>query len=249
MDSVADLRRIVTAVQPALVVHTATKFIAEHRHDDLGPLVDANLRLGLELLDAMSAAGCTALINLGTTWQHFHGEEHTPATLYAATKAAFEPLIRYYVSASALRACTLELPDTYGPGDRRGKIVAALFAAGRDGRRLSMSPGAQHLDLLHIDDVLDAIELTASRVLEDTGPGYNRYALSSGATISLRELVRLVGSVSGVTIDVEFGARAYRAREVMDPWRGGPPLPQWSPRVTLEAGLRRLVSEVDPASS
>ncbi|MDX2194669.1 MAG: NAD(P)-dependent oxidoreductase [Gemmatimonadales bacterium] len=234
------LRDAIASAAPRLVVHLASLFLAEHRPEQVAPLIDANVRYGAEVLEAATAAGCRRVLNTGTTWQHHEGRAHEPVALYAATKTAFEAILAYYVSAEGLAALTLELPDTYGPGDPRGKLVAALRARAGTADALALSPGAQRVDLLHVDDAYAGFLVAADRLCAASGGGHARFRLSGGAPRSLREVVAAAERAFGAPIPVSWGARPYRRREVMEPATVTPLLPGWSPRLTLEAGLATL---------
>jgi nucleoside-diphosphate-sugar epimerase len=235
---------IVAEVMPEVVFHLASRFIAEHRTADVESLVASNVVFATQLAEAMNAAGVHRLVNTGTSWQHFEDDAYRPVSLYAATKEAFEAVLGYYTDATPLRAITLKLFDTYGPGDPRPKLFALLRRVAAEGVPLAMSPGEQQLDLVYVDDVMDAFMAAAARLAEGAVRGHERYPVSSGRLIPLRELVDAYARAIGRPIPIEWGGRPYRAREVMTPWRGGDALPGWSPRVPLDEGLRRLVEDL-----
>lgn len=112
--------------RPEIVIHLASKYLVTHDPEDVEPLVESNILLGNQILEAMCKAGVPYLVNFGTSFQHYGGADYNPVSLYAATKQAFEDLARYYVEAHSLSVVTLKLSDTYGPDDRRGKIIALL---------------------------------------------------------------------------------------------------------------------------
>jgi nucleoside-diphosphate-sugar epimerase len=232
-----DLVRIVQQAAPDVVFHLAAVFVAEHRPEDVAPLLQANLLFATQLAEAMRAAGVCMLVNTGTVWQHYGGRGYDPVNLYAATKQAFEAILAYYVNAHAFRVATLVLSDTYGPGDARPKLMTALWRAARSGERLAMSSGRQLLDLVYVDDVVDAY-LAAERALRTAAPGHQHYHVSSGAPLRLTELVAAFEAAAGVEIAAEWGARPDRAREMLLPWTGSPP-PGWQPRTALADGIRR----------
>ena len=227
--------------QPDVVFHLAALFVAEHGAADVQPLVESNVLVGAQVVEAMLGSGCRRLVNAGTSWQRDTQGRYEPVCLYAATKQAFEDLLVYYVSAESFRVVTLSLFDTYGPDDRRPKLFAALDAAVRRGRPLAMSPGEQLLDLVHVDDVARAFEL-AGRGLLDADAGLERYVVSSGRRVALRDVVALYGAAIGRPVPVEWGRRPYRRREVMAP-PAGRGLPSWRPTVGLEQGLADLGKE------
>ena len=105
---------------------------------------------------------------------------------------------------------------------------------------LAMSPGEQMIDLVHIDDVVEAFSMSAQRLMNDVVEGHEHYAVSSGQPIRLRDLVELFGRITGRELPIAWGGRPYRDREVMLPWNTGTPVPGWLPQVGLEEGIRRM---------
>lgn len=234
------LSGIIGDASPTVVFHLASLFLSQHRASEVVPLVRSNVEFGAQLLEGMAAHAVPALVNTGTSWQHFTGEGYNPVALYAATKEAFEAILAYYVETSPMRAITLKLFDTYGPHDPRPKLFSLLRGAVERDAPLPMSPGEQRVDLVYVDDVVNAFLLAAQRLEEGRSVRpHEVYAVSSGAPLPLRELVELFREVTGSPVPVEWGGRPYRAREVMVPWNAGVPLPGWAPRVGLREGIRR----------
>ncbi|MCS2677569.1 hypothetical protein NXV90_17550 [Bacteroides ovatus] len=95
-----------------------------------------------------------------------------------------------------------------------------------------MSPGGQKLDLLHIDDVVNGFEQLANMLNDETVSVLSEYVLSSGKQISLRELADIYENLYDVRLNINWGGRAYRKREVMRPYQGNI-LPGWKALVLL----------------
>ena len=239
----AELIDILRSVHPEIVFHLASVFVAEHSTDDVGPLVQSNVLFGTQLLEAMTVAGVSTIVNTGTTWQHYEGREYSPVSLYAATKQAFEDILQFYCEARGFRALTLELPDTYGPSDKRPKLLSLLERAARSGETLQMSPGEQLLDLLHVDDVVHGYEVAADGLLTGHLPSPSQYRLSSGSLVRLKDIVELYRQATGHTVSVAWDGRPYRVREVMEPASPMPVLPEWQPSISLKDGLLALEAE------
>lgn len=236
--SYASLLKALQAAQPEVVIHVASLFLAQHEPEDVARLIYSNLNFPTQVLQAMSDLGIKRFINTGTSWQHYQNEAYNPVNLYAATKQAFEALLAYYVEAQGFKAITLKLFDTYGPGDARPKLFSLLRKIARTGETLRMSPGEQLLDLVYIDDVLDAYLLAMARLPEVMKA--ESYAVSNSARLSLRELVRIYGEAVGRTVNVEWGGLPYRPREVLELWAGQEVVPGWQARVKLADGMVRM---------
>lgn len=236
--SYASMLRALEVARPSTVCHIASLFLAQHKPEDVARLIESNLNFPTQLLEAMHKVGAKQLINTGTSWQHFQNESYNPVNLYAATKQAFESLLAFYVEAQGFKAITLKLFDTYGPGDSRPKLFSMLRNAALSQEKLLMSPGEQMIDLVYIDDVIDAFT-NAIHALSVQTTGHMHFGVSSDRPLQLKNLVAVYEKVLNVKLSVEWGGRPYREREVMVPWRA-PSLPGWQALVALEDGLVRM---------
>ncbi len=242
-DDGAGVREAFAAFSPDVVVHLAALYVTEHRYEDIGPLVRANILFGTHVLEAMSESGCGALVHAGSSWQHYGDKPYCPANLYAATKQAFSTLAEYYLDATGVRLLELHLYDSYGENDPRGKLISSLESAASSATPLAMSHGEQRIHLVHVDDLCRGFAM-ASEQVRGFLPGERRiYRLPSSGAVSLREVVATFNAIEpsrGVTI--RWGDRPYRMREVFQPWEDAAVLPGWLPIISLSSGLRRVRS-------
>lgn len=234
--------RLVGDAKPVVVFHLASLFLSQHEASDVGRLVISNVLFGNQLLEAMKTHGVSHFINTGTSWQHYENRAYSPVNLYAATKQAFESLLQYYVEAHGLQTITLKLSDTYGPNDPRPKLMNLLMRVAENMQPLAMSPGEQWVDLVHVDDVVQAYLTAAERLLTSAVRGHECYAVSSGQPIQLREMVGLVERALGRSLPINWGGRAYREREVMQAWEGVV-LPGWSAQVNLAQAIQAMFAD------
>lgn len=238
----AGMAAIVEAARPDAVIHLASLFLSEHVSSDIEPLIASNVLFGTQLLQALAELESheATFINIGTSWQHFKGADYDPVNLYSATKQAFEDILAFYVNARRLRALTLKLFDTYGPDDPRPKLVHLLRKMAESGETLQMSGGEQLLDLVHVDDVVSAIQAAERGLAEGSVLPGSSFAVSSGQRLTLRQVVDVYQKATGTQVNVQWGARPYREREVMEPWATGASVPGWAPQWGLKEGLRQI---------
>ena len=234
--STLQLIDIMRAAAPEVVFHLASLFLAAHKPEDVDRLIQSNLLFSTQLVEAMTACGVQKLVNTGTSWEHYEDQAYNPVCLYAATKAAFTALLRYYVEVHPLRVVTLKLFDTYGAGDTRPKVLNLLKRVANEGSSLGMSPGEQLVDLVYIDDVMDAFMLACEQ-LATQAEAIEEYGVSSGQPLPLKDIAALYAQVSGKPLNIEWGGRPYREREVMVPWHSYRSVPGWQPKVGLAQGL------------
>ena len=222
-----DLREIVREAAPDVVFHLATYYTTIHSYDEIDDLIASNVTFGTKLLDAMDRNNVRRLVYARSSWQHYRGDDYEPANLYAASKEAFDAIVRFYEAANGLQRIGLTLFDTYGEDDRRNKLLAVLPKIAAEGKRLALSPGEQQVDFVHAEDAARAFELAGSYLAEGRVELCGDYIVSSGTAVTLRELIRRYECLRGEQMPVDWGARPYRVREVMIPWRGGRILPGW----------------------
>lgn len=231
------------------VFHLATYQIAEHTKDNVDLYLQANIIMGVHLLEALKANGSKhdrCFINYGTYWQHYNQESYRAVNLYAATKEAFSRIVDYYTDAFDMRAITLELYDTYGEFDTRNKIINCFLHQSEN--ILEMSPGEQKIDLLYIDDVISG-SIYALSEAETLQPGiHKRYCLSTNMQYSIKEVAAIFEKVFNKKLNIVWGGRPYKKREIYYPYRNGVQLPGWQFKYTLEEGLQKMKERMNENS-
>jgi len=241
-DDPGSLEALVLASRADAAFHLAA---AQQQGSDpvsLRELVSANVLFGGRFVGACAAADIGAFVSAGTFSTHAEGTaEFVPASLYAATKRAFEDVQAFYSASSGMRCVTLELTDTYGPDDPRGKFLRLVSEASAAGTTLDATPGQQLLSLVHADDVAGAFIHTAEGLLgESLVPG--TYSVASDELLTLRELVDGWTGATGRTVDVAWGERPYPANQIMRPFVECR-LPGWRPAIGLRDGLAQVYGD------
>ncbi len=233
---------IVDISSPDVVFHIASMVIGEHKPNQVQDLISSNVTFGAQLLEAMAANNIKNIVNTSTYWEHYENKEYSPVNLYGATKKAFRDILQYYVEVKDMLAITLELYDTYGPNDPRQKLLNLLLEKAVTGKSLAMSPGEQKVDLVHIDDVVRAYEVAAKILVDGKVEGHEVYGVASGQAVTLKELVAIFERLIGKKINIEWGGRDYRSREMMNTYNGYNRLPGWGAEISLESGMGALLS-------
>lgn len=205
------------------IIHLASLYLQSHKEENIPDLIQSNVYFGTAVLEAAAKEDVRWFINTGTIWQNYNAPDgsdaYCPVNLYAATKQAFMDIAKFYSETTDICICTLKLCDTYGPNDTRRKIYALFDEIARTGETLQMSAGEQKMDILHIDDVVKGF-IHLAQMLHSGENLRSEYVLSSGKQLSLRELAAKYEQEHHVHLNIDWGARPYRVREVMKPYRG-----------------------------
>jgi len=175
-------------------------------------------------------------------------EDHPlrPVDVNGINKTAGEWYHLLYHEVYGVRAVSLRLTNTFGPGqlvrhDRQGFVPWFLRTVVEGGEIKLYGDGSQQRDLNYVDDVVDAFLLAAADERAD-GRFFN---LAGTPPVSLRELAELMVEIAGrgritfvpwppekqaIDIGSYFGSAA-RIREELG----------WEPRVPLREGLERTI--------
>ena len=225
------------------VIHLASCFLAEHKPNEIAELIDSNLLFSTRVLDSSVKSNVKWFLNTGTFWQHYQNQEYSPVNLYAATKQAFEVIAKYYMEISEIVFVTIKLNDTYGYGDTRQKLFNLWGRIAESGEHLKMSQGEQKIDIVHVKDVVAAYAKMVHLLNADDRYKHNgaSYAVSSGAQIRLKELAKVFEKTIHKKLNIEWGGRKYRIREVMEPWYANECVPGWQPVIKLRDGILDLL--------
>ncbi len=226
-----------------VVFHLAAAVITSYKPEQIPILVQSNIQFGAEILEAMKVSETKFLVSTGSYWQNYNSDIYNPVDFYAATKEAFEKIVQLYVDAFEIRHINLRLFDVYGEDDRRPKLWPSLLSIAGTENTIAVSPGEQQLDMIHISDVCTAYEAAYNALKEDDDIKNVVYGVRTGVMRSLRECIELFEKSIGRKMNVKFGGKPYKNREVMTPCQKYDYLPSWKAQISLEEGFSRFKKE------
>lgn len=227
------------------LIHLASLFLATHTKDDISNLISSNIKFGTELLEACKVSDVKWFINTGTFWQNYENEDYNPVNLYAATKEAFENIAKYYIETSNLIFTTIKLNDTFGANDTRNKVFNIWNKISKSGEILDMSAGEQIIDISYIDDVISAYEVLITHLSSDQKEDFKskEFVVTNNEKMSLKELSKVFEEATNTRLNIKWGERPYREREVMIPYDKGQTVPNWNQKYTLKQSIQKTIGE------
>lgn len=150
-------------------------------------------------------------------------------------------MLQYFVEAKKINSITLKLFDLYGVNDPRPKLLNYLLEIAKSEDILKMSPGEQQIDLVNIGDVIRAYIIAANRLMSGKVKSFEIYGVASGMPMSLKKLVAQVEIIINSKINVEWGGRPYKNREVMNLYQTLSNLPDWEAKISLKQGIDEIL--------
>lgn len=203
------------------------------------------------IVDHLAASGgrwtLVFLSSGGAVYGECHGEVRTevdechPIGGHGRMKLEAEKLLERRAAAVGLDLVIIRPSNVYGfdvaESRPQGLIPHALHAA-REGRALTLwGNGSAIKDYVHVSDLLDGI-LAAVRARR-TGI----FNICSGISISVRELLSEIETVSGQRIRIETTPRReWDVQESRLSHAKLTALTGWVPRVSLRAGIERMLA-------
>lgn len=217
---------------PDIRASVAAPWACLHAHVTGTALVAAAAARGGAALVYVSSAAARGVAGLG------------PTPPYVAAKRAAEAIVRAY--ADVVPALIVRPANVYGPGAHPDTLIPELCRSAAAGEPVRPRVPAARVDPVHVDDVAAALMAAVERVR--ALPTAACLEIGSGRDLSAGEIAALVTRLAFGVADPAAGthagpieAAALEARVALS----------WSPVVTLEAGVRALLSgsEIEPGRS
>lgn len=236
------LTEVISREQPDVIINAGSSQVTKDDARCIDELVLSNVLIPARISSLIKGySPATYLINFGTSWQIDEYGSSVPFNAYAASKSAVEPFLQHFAQDGA-RIATLRLYDTYGPLDTRRKIVNLIADALMSGTNLPMSPGGQAIDLIHVDDVVAAVDCTIEFLRRQTSGVHAIFAVRSGSPTTVLHLLDMMTHLSGRSSEkISPGSFPYRPRERLSLFADTITPPGWYPRISLESGLAEVL--------
>ncbi|MFG4004740.1 NAD-dependent epimerase/dehydratase family protein [Flavobacterium aquidurense] len=232
---------LVIEVEIDIIVHLATVFVSNHSTQVVDSMFKTNILLGVHLLEFAKERGIKRFINTSTYAQSIDSSYYNPQNLYAATKQAFDDILKFYSETGTINSITLALYDTYGPRDNRPKFINLVIEAFKKDEIFNMSPGNQIIRYVYIDDVVNAFCMSIELLLSNSINKSITYNVYGDESFSLNEMITHLCEIFKIKLKTNPGFYKYRDREIMDCEPKYERIPNWIPNFNLEAGINQIL--------
>lgn len=194
------------------VIHLASVNGSSQQSPSYEELKDGNYNFTESLLNAIQAYGKPSVRFVYTSSIHVYGKpqsvitestETLPVNSYGHVKLNTENLIQEYAKKGVIQAIILRSTHIYGPLCQayRNNFIATLIKKAINGETIQLFGGGQiGLDLVYIKDLVKVIEASIEKQFLDSSLTIN---VSSGRTVTLENIVRILGSLLSEEVLVE----------------------------------------------
>lgn len=230
-----------------VVLHLAGQTMVNVSVDDPFYDADVNIMGTVNILEACRKTGVKRIVFSSTAATYGDIEEVpireefsvNPLSFYGLSKLTVEKYLKLYHDLYGLEYVILRYANVYGErqGDGGEGGVISIFTKkiAKDESFIIHGDGKQTRDFVYAGDVARANWYAANTEYCNT-----IYNVSTNSETSIRELVDLVESASGKTIDRQYGERREGDiyRSVLDNSKIVTNL-NWRPMINLQEGLKR----------
>lgn len=247
-DAVRECARV---IMPSAVFHLAadTRMALSPTFELARNAARAFLEPTLNLLEALSelARPPAAFVRAGSIAEYGRAElpfledgPAVPLTPYAAGMLATSQYLAMLAPTLKFPIVTARLALCYGPGQSLDFLIAKLIDACIARRPTTLMHPQDRRDLLHVDDVVNAL----LRIAQRRGHECNVVNIGSGVAPTMEHVARSIAALtrcdpslvrctaSAIAEPVELRCSFSRAREVFG----------WEPKIALEDGLEQTIS-------
>ena len=251
-----DMESVMRAVEGVEVVfHLGAQIAIPYSYVNARDYFETNVLGTLNVAQAALAHGVERVVQTSTSEVYGTAqtvpitEEHPleAQSPYAASKIGADKLMDSFHRSHGLPVVVLRPFNTYGPRQSARAVIPTIISQALAGPQLRLGSTDPRRDLTFAEDT--AAGFVAAATAPEAAVG-RTVQLGTGESVSVGEIVELVGELLGVALEVETDAARVRpeASEVRvlisDPSRARELL-GWEPSVPLRDGLERTLRWIE----
>jgi CDP-3, 6-dideoxy-D-glycero-L-glycero-4-hexulose-4-reductase len=229
-----DLKKKITKKKFYCLINCVTFYKKNHKISDINKMIDSNIKLPTFLYEWSRKLKIKKFISFGSVWEHYNGVLNNPYNFYATTKLASYILLKYYSKSNLLtKYYHLLLSDTYGPNDKRKKLIPILLKNYKKNKITTITSKKLNINYLHVKDISSAIEGVIKKNIK---PG--KYLLKNSNKIKAKDLIKSINNKLEKKIKVQWlnSGQNVKIPKIKK-------LPFWKPVHKIDENLLRILNE------
>jgi len=244
---ISDLEKVklkIREIKPDIVFHCAAHGVYPSQKN-VNMIIQTNIIGSINLMLALEKYNdLDKFINLASYSEYGSKsikdtETLQPITPYGITKAAQTHFVQYFALQKNLPAITLRIFHAYGPYEVPGRLIADIMIALIKKKTLNVSSLNKQLDLIYIDDILDAL-LKASKVRQTA----EVFDIGSGKAYSIQKIINFACKIANVDLRVSVDKKRLRESDKLEVknianLQKARKILHWTPSHTIKQGLEK----------
>ena len=246
----SSILKIIREANPDAVVHLAAQAGVRPSLEDPILYHDVNIMGTQNILDASSEIKLSNLVMASSSsvygsisdvpFRESMDVSH-PISPYAATKRMNELMAHVYHDIHGLNVTMLRFFTAYGPRQRPDMAISKFARLMKEGKSIPMyGDGSTYRDYTYIGDIVSGVMKAV-----DTPLGYEIINLGEGETVSLKELLNLIGTALGIApIIEELPMQPGDVLETYADISNAKRLLGYTPMISISEGIQRYVESL-----
>lgn len=177
------------------------------------------------------------VINLSSYFEFAPNPPGIPFNQYAASKILGRSILENLCKDLRVNLVSCVLYDNFSEDLTRGKLVDRLIIAANENQKIIINNFENKMDLIYLDNLIDTIAEISEHVHKSL---ISVYQIKSGKVFSVREIIRLINSISGNQLRVEQPQVNLSGNSIEKIWNSAP---DWKSQVKLKR-LEDYLSEM-----
>ena len=242
-----ETQKIIQQIKPEIVYHLAAN-INRNRDFSIYENMKAinvqgtlNVLRALENIDAHFIFTSTSEV-YGNNSSPFHENQiPKPVSPYSLTKMSAEFLIETFCNQHNKKFTNLRVFNFFGKNMPESFFIPQMINSLKRSEDFMMTKGEQVRDFLYIDDVIDALLLTA----KNTNSYGETMNVCSGKGTQLRQLAKAVNTTMKTNAKIVLGALPYRDNEVWEMIGDQSKIKRitgFEPKISIEKGIEMIIN-------
>lgn len=240
------INKVVQEIKPDVVFHLAANISRNRDFAIYTDMAKVNVTGTLNLLQALQNLDAHFIFTssseiYGNNESPFHENQlPKPVSPYSLSKVNAEMLIQTYCLNNNKKFTNLRIFNFYGERMPEDFFIPQMINSLKREEDFLMTKGEQTRDFLYVDDVVEALLLTA----KNTNSYNETMNVCSGKGTKLSELATAVNEKMNAKAKIIVGAIPYRNNEVWEMIGDNSKIKQklgFEPQVNLENGIKRVL--------
>lgn len=225
------------------IINLAAELTKECSIESIRKLCRDNIEFNSILAFSAVEAKIKHFVYSSTYSTSIDGLTYSPQTFYAASKKASEDNLIFFAQSNNLKVTILQFYDVYGPHQPHKRIVNTMLEALVDNKKLHISSGEQEINLIHIEDLISAMELIMAEDFPHSKNNFEYFTIAGNEVVRIRDLPLIISKALGINWEEKQIIHDLPSRK-NEIWKFRPMhkrLPNWEPHITMEIGIRSLM--------
>lgn len=227
------------------IFHLATYAERAHKSESISRMINSNIDFPTQLLENSVKSDVKFFINTGSFSEYklidspiSEKSKIESFNLYAATKTAFEDILKFYSNKYGIKCTTLKLFTPYGPKDDEIKITPYLIINSIKKKDMSIKSPTKKLDFIYVKDVVDSYISTMENI--SSLNKYEAFNVGTGIGTSIKEVLKIIELKLGANKNIKYGNL-----ENDQVWCSNEKIKSkfnWKPKTTLNEGIEHTLN-------